>query len=69
MTVREDLQKLLIVERERDSAREENVRLRNKLLECAKQCTECDGTGVITYAANRIGPCPDCADIREVLDL
>lgn len=49
----------------------QNVRLRDKLLEIAKACTTCGGTGVVTFAA--IGgptyqhPCDDCEDIRETL--
>lgn len=54
----------------------ENVRLRDKLLEIAKECSECDGTGVHTVrgfegrgqAFERQQPCRDCADIRELLE-
>lgn len=54
----------------------ENLRLRDKLLEVAKECTGCEGTGVHTVrgfenrgrAFERQEPCPDCADIREVLE-
>lgn len=54
--------------------REENVKLRSKLLEIAKECQLCDGTGLMTVVGLRRGvsgeyqePCSDCTDIREVL--
>lgn len=64
--------KLILAERERDRAREENVRLRNKLLEWAAECSSCDGTGMVTIIENiampgRVEPCGDCEDIREIL--
>lgn len=42
------LAQLLLIQRERDSLRATNCKLRDKLLELAKQCKECDGAGVIT---------------------
>lgn len=58
--------------------RESNERYRSKLLELAQECAECDGTGLVTVRqsleaedAGRCSeapqPCPQCADIREVL--
>lgn len=58
--------------------REDNERLRSKLGELAYDCAECDGTGLVTVAqtleavdAGSPGdaqqPCPECADIRELL--
>ncbi len=42
-------------------------RLRAKLLEVAGECAECDGTGVVAVGAHP-QPCPDCADIHDVLN-
>lgn len=73
------LARLLLAERERDSARDENVKLRNKLLDIAKQCETCGGTGVVTrnirpaleanhgIAVTREVECLDCLDVRELL--
>lgn len=53
--------------------RAENVKLRDKLLELAKDCSECGGTGCVTVtewqvpAFGKVLPCPDCEDIRELL--
>ena len=65
--------KLVKAERERDQLREVNCKLRDKLLEIAKECSECGGTGCITRIDNiampgRVEECPDCADIRSVLE-
>lgn len=52
---------------------EANLRLRDKLLSYAKECSGCEGTGVITVRPQdeavwgRQLPCPDCEDIREIL--
>lgn len=52
----------------------ENIRLRDKLLGLAKECSGCEGTGCITVtddmqdAFGKVLPCPDCADIRAVLE-
>lgn len=71
--------RLIQLERERDTLRAENVKLRNKLLEVAKECSGCEGTGVVTvmrepdshlYSGvliSREEPCGDCLDIREAL--
>lgn len=71
--------RIVQLERERDILRDENVKLRNKLLEVAKECSSCNGTGVVTvmrepdshlYSGvliSREEPCGDCLDIREVL--
>ena len=68
MTLLSDaIAKQLLAERELAACRAENLRYRDKLLECAKECSECGGTGVVTFAANRVGDCPDCADLRELL--
>lgn len=79
MTRLELYTKLLCVERERDRARAENLKYRDKLLELAKCCAECHGTGLSTGYEN-IDPdditkgcrqvtseCDECADIRSVL--
>lgn len=65
---------LLACQQERDSLREVNCRLRDKLLEWAAECASCDGKGVVTVryeyneiSCDRVEPCGDCADIREVL--
>lgn len=53
---------------------EENARLRNKLLEIAKECSGCGGAGVVTVKDDMVAafgrelPCPDCEDIREALE-
>ena len=49
------------------------LKCRDKLLEIAKECASCDGTGCITVedemvtAFGRVLPCPQCEDIRECL--
>lgn len=61
---------------ELEKLRAENLRLRDKLLELAKECSGCNGTGLHTVrgfeghgkAFERQEPCRDCADIRAVLD-
>jgi len=55
-----------------------HLRLRDKLLEVAKECARCNGTGLITrhFEGNEDKPawdaddqpCPDCEDIRAALD-
>lgn len=66
--------KLLTVQRERDQLREVNSKLRDKLLELAKECAECGGTGCISVRPQdeavwgRTLPCPDCEDIRSILE-
>lgn len=51
------------------------IRYRDKLCEIAKECSGCGGTGCVTVSAMRRGvevervvPCDDCVDIREVLE-
>jgi hypothetical protein len=78
MNVRDALAKLVVAERERDSLREVNCKLRDKLLECAKECARCHGTGLVTihFEGNEGAPewdaddqpCPECEDIRAVLE-
>lgn len=47
----------------------ENTRLRDKLLEIVKTCAACDGTGCVTEGLQlRVVECPDCLDIRRVLE-
>lgn len=49
---------------------DENARLRGKLLELAKECAECNGTGCTTVRmseAEQVVPCVACLDIREIL--
>lgn len=47
--------------------------MRDKLLEIANECSECEGTGCISVRPQdeavwgRTLPCPDCEDIRELL--
>lgn len=61
--------------RELDRVREENVRVRDKLLSITKECGGCNGTGLITTlfearngdAVTTEVECEDCADIREAL--
>lgn len=46
----------------------ENLRMRDKLLELAKECSDCDGTGIINVGRPPIlDDCPHCNDIRELL--
>jgi hypothetical protein len=50
-----------------------HLRMRDKLLELAKACPSCNGTGIVTvYDEDRNEvrgeECGDCADIRAVLD-
>jgi predicted nucleic acid binding AN1-type Zn finger protein len=67
--------RLIKVERERDALVLVNFKLRDKLLELAKQCNECDGTGCVTkrwldqhfQPQERVEDCPKCHDIRSVL--
>lgn len=65
MTKLEFHRKLVLIERERDLAREEALRYRDKLLELAKECAQCDGTGLCT---EDVIPCSKCCDIRELLE-
>lgn len=58
--------------------RDANIRLRDKLLEIAAQCPTCHGTGLRSLHFPGFEgapewdaddqPCPDCADIRAVLE-
>lgn len=55
------------------AVRAANSRLRDKLLEIAKECAGCGGTGCVTRVNGiagraRVEPCPQCADIREALE-
>jgi hypothetical protein len=77
--------RIVMLERERDALRAMNLRLRDKLLEYAKKCERCRGTGSVMdqvrtvkfsntltglppgVLAGRWRPCPDCQDLREVL--
>lgn len=72
------LAQLLAIQRERDALREANCKLRDKLLELAKECSSCGGTGCVTVVVTtvwdtddeprtRVEDCGDCVDIREVL--
>jgi hypothetical protein len=55
----------------------QNLKIRDKLLELAKECARCDGTGLVTrhFPGNEgvpewdadDQPCPECEDIRAVL--
>jgi hypothetical protein len=50
------------------------LKIRDKLLEFAKECAECGGTGVITVtddmqdAFGKALPCDACADLYELLE-
>lgn len=54
----------------------DNLRMRDKLLALAGECSNCGGTGCITLAVADGGhapdgtvlPCDDCQDIRECLE-
>lgn len=65
--------KLLKAERERDDLRQINMKLRDKLLEIAKDCHVCDGTGLTSVRPQdeavwgRTLPCPECEDLRDLL--
>jgi hypothetical protein len=67
--------RIIQLERERDDLVRTNFKLRDKLLELAKQCNKCDGTGCVTKRwldgyfkpQERVEDCPKCHDIREVL--
>jgi hypothetical protein len=65
-----------LLARERDALRAMNLRLRDKRLELANNCGLCRGTGVAHQTmtglprgllAGRGRPCPDCKDLRELL--
>lgn len=48
----------------------QNLKMRDKLLEVAKQCVRCGGTGCVTRFfsdSSRVIPCGDCEDIRDAL--
>jgi hypothetical protein len=76
VTRAQQIAELLSAQRERDQLRVVNSKLRDKLLELAKECSGCNGTGVHTVrgferrgqALERQEPCRDCADIRAVLE-
>jgi hypothetical protein len=74
------VRKLTLIERERDLAREEALRYRDKLLELAANCSTCDGSGVIILSIDdreviltcdkpivKTEACADCEDIRSLL--
>jgi hypothetical protein len=67
--------RLLKLERERDALFRANLKLRDFLLKLARTCDGCSGTGCSTevytlhgQSAERVIECPDCADIRLVLE-
>ena len=55
----------LVVQRERDALREENCRLRDKLLDLAHKCGYCRGAGTVSDGAGPPLPCPVCGHIRK----
>lgn len=72
--------RVLQVERQRDELFRANLKLRDYLLARARECEACGGTGCVTvmrYAGaplyfegekiERVEPCGDCHDLREVL--
>jgi hypothetical protein len=74
MTLKEAIRALALAQRERDSLREVNCKLRDYLLARAKECEACDGCGVVTVYTTDImndpghqEPCGDCYALREVL--
>jgi hypothetical protein len=69
MTRIELTRKVLLLEKERDQLREINLKLRDKLLELAKECDPCGGTGCVKTDCEPIMviDCPACLDIRELL--
>lgn len=67
-TKSEHVTQRLVVERERDALRLENVKLRNKLLELARKCGYCRGVGTVYTKDNPPAPCPVCTHIRKVLE-
>jgi hypothetical protein len=78
MTRASQIAALLAAQRERDQLRVVNSKLRDKLLELAKECASCGGTGVVTVMVTtawdddgrpceRVEPCGDCESIREAL--
>lgn len=76
MNARDVTRELLKVQRERDQLRADVCRYRDKLLECAKECKECGGTGCVEDVVEhpRFGPqvqtipCEWCLDIRTLLE-
>lgn len=68
------LARVVIVERERDAAREEIVKLRDAILALANKCYACKGTGFIkvpSFLVAAMGekmPCVDCKGLRRVLE-
>lgn len=70
MTRVELTRRVLLLEKERDSLREINSKLRDKLLEIAHGCDPCGGTGCVKTDCEPIMviDCPACLDIRSLLD-
>jgi rubrerythrin len=60
--------RLLKAERERDDLVITNLRLRDKLLDLARNCGYCGGIGTVYQKAAPPSPCPLCTHIRKVLD-
>lgn len=80
MTRVELIRKCALIERERDLAREEALRYRDRLLAICAACPTCDGSGVLIVSVDdsevilkcdkpivKTEPCDDCADLRELL--
>jgi hypothetical protein len=80
MTRVELTRKVLLLERERDLAREEALRYRDQLLKIAAECATCDGSGVVILSVDdrevilktdkpivKTEPCEDCAAVRALL--
>jgi DnaJ-class molecular chaperone len=68
--------RIIKLERERDELVRANLKLRDFLLQRANACERCGGSGSINqlkdkalpYLGTTPVPCPDCADLRKVLD-
>jgi hypothetical protein len=71
--------KLLLLEKELDQVRAENLRLRDRVLAAAAACESCSGTGLVSIfeqidpdditkgCREAVQECGDCADWREAL--
>jgi hypothetical protein len=73
LNVRDANARILLLERERDQLMRAHLKMRDKLLEYAKECIKCDGAGMVTVnhpppQRPTVEPCPSCADLRELLD-
>lgn len=62
-----------LVQLQYDALLASHLKCRDKLLEIARECSECGGTGCVTVppslesAFGKVLPCPECEDLRDVL--